>query len=121
MRELIEINCNDCNGFFTVNLNLGLDGDFLIECPNCGRKHPRRVNRGDVKSPWNDRIYKNGEGKRITRKNTSDEGELIQVPLSAYSKESRLKKIESGGFLASKWLKLVGEPALGRDEIGETT
>lgn len=119
MRELIEFNCNDCGGFFTVNLNLGINGDFLIECPNCKRKHPRRIKNGQVKSPLNDRIYMDGVGNRITRSGTENVGELIQVPLSAYSKTSRLKKIESGGFLASKWLKTVQEAVgdcLGREE-----
>lgn len=115
MRELIEFNCNDCGGYFTVNLNLGINGDFLIECPNCGRKHPRRIKNGEVKSPLNDRIYMDGVGNRITRSNTENVGELIQVPKSAYSKESRLKKIESPGFLALKWLRIL-EPSTGRDE-----
>jgi len=115
MRELIEFNCNDCGGFFTVNLNLGINGDFLLECPNCKRRHPRRIKNGQVKSPWNDRVYMDGVGNRITRNNIENTGELIQVPLSAYSKESRLKKIESPGFLASKWLRAIGD-AVGREE-----
>lgn len=111
MRELIEFFCNDCDGFFTVNLNLELDGDFLFVCPSCGREHPRTVKSGELAGDVIERIYNDGVGKRVTRNNREKVGERIIVPKSCYSKKSRLKVIESAnrGFLARAWAQLAGE------------
>jgi hypothetical protein len=104
MRELIEFECNDCNGFFRVNLNLEIEGDFLFVCPQCGREHPRTIRKGEmVGDPW-DRFYPQGEGKRIAR-NNKEKGERIMVPKSAYSKESLLRNVEKGGFLSALWMR----------------
>lgn len=108
-RELIEFFCNDCNGYFTVNLNLEIDGDFLFVCPSCGREHPRTVQKGELSGDILERIYEDGVGKRI-RRNNSSSGERIIVPKSCYSKKSRLKVIEHAnkGFLARAWAELAG-------------
>jgi hypothetical protein len=113
VRELIELFCNDCNGYFHVNLNLSIEGDFRFECPQCGRRHPRTVRAGEVVGDVIERIYKDGVGKRLSRNHGEDRGELIMVPKSAYTKKSILKDIETAngenkeGFLASLWARSV--------------
>jgi predicted metal-binding protein len=109
MRELIEFECNDCNGFFTVNLNLSINGNFLFVCPQCGRQHPRSVEKGQMNGKIIERIYNSGEGKRIRRNSMEGVGDRIIVPKSAYRKVSKLKEIEEarGGFLAQAWANLT--------------
>jgi len=124
MRELIEIHCNDCDGFFTVNLNLEIEGDFLFVCPECSRAHPRSVKKGELvdlaavdmaestaRSMWKKRVYSNGEGERATRNYKEGVGERIKVPKSCYSKESRLKAIAQAnkGFFARAWASIVSK------------
>jgi hypothetical protein len=111
MRELIEFECNDCRGFFFVNLNLWLEGDFRFVCPQCGREHPRTVKDGQLKGDPIERLYADGVGKRAFRNNREGYGERIIVPKSAYSKKSRLKAMEqaNGGFLAQCWRNLAGQ------------
>jgi hypothetical protein len=109
-RELIEFHCNDCNGYFTVNLNLEIEGDFLFVCPNCGHEHPRTVKKGEMVGDVIERMYHNGEGKRAVRNFNPHAKERILVPKACYSKESRLKVIEPAnrGFLAQAWARLAG-------------
>jgi len=109
-RELIEIHCNDCNGYFMVNLNLEIEGDYVLVCPNCGHEHPRTIKKGEMVGEVIERMYHTGEGKRITR-TYRNSAERILVPKSCYSKESRLKEIGQAnrGFLAQAWARLAGE------------
>jgi len=110
MRELIEFYCNDCDGYFRVNLNLEIDGDFLFVCPQCGREHPRTVTKGDLamRTDVDARIYEGGEGARI-RRGGREGAEKIMVPKSCYSKKSQLKAIEHAnqGFFARAWSRLA--------------
>jgi hypothetical protein len=109
MRELIEFFCNDCLGFFHVNLNLRVEGDFLFVCPKCKREHPRTVRAGEVVGDVIERIYNDGVGKRISRNNREKCAERIIVPESAYTKKSILRDLEGDkcGFLAGLWARAV--------------
>lgn len=109
-RELIEMHCNDCNGYFTVNLNMEIEGDYVLVCPNCGHEHPRTIKKGEMVGDILERMYHTGEGKRVSRNNRSASAERIIVPKSAYSKQSRFKSIQDAdrGFLAKAWSRLAG-------------
>lgn len=111
MRELIEFYCNDCDGWFRVNLNLEIDGDFLFVCPECAREHPRTVAKGELtmKTKIDSRILSGGEGGRVRRGGNGKE--RILVPKSSYSKKSQLKAIEHAnkGFFAQAWAKLAAK------------
>ena len=105
MRELVEFHCNDCDGYFRVNLNLAVEGDFLVVCPKCGREHPRSIKAGKVVGDVIERIYRDGVGGRMARNSKEGVGDRIIVPMSAYSKESMLERMERGGFMAQLWLQ----------------
>lgn len=79
MRETIEFECNDCHKYFFVRLNLAIEQDVLIACPNpkCGRKHPRTIKKGELTGEAIERLYKDGVGKRASRNNMENEGEVI--------------------------------------------
>jgi len=97
-REVIEFECNDCHGFFPLNLHLGLDGDFMVECPNCHRMHPRRIEKGELvgMSSVEALMYRDGVGKRISRNNKENAKlDVITVPKSTYTKESRFAKMKT--------------------------
>jgi predicted Zn finger-like uncharacterized protein len=117
-REMIEFECNDCQGFFRINLNLGVDGDFVVECPKCKRQHPRSIKKGEVVAATVEaRIYRDGEGKRIKRNGKENmKLDVISVPMSAYSKESCLAKIKTasdGDFAKQSWFDRVAKKITG--------
>jgi len=66
-----EFFCNDCSGYFRVKLNMALNCSVEMTCPECGRKHPRRIEKGI--------IYEGGGGTAR---------EEIRPPKSAYSKKA---------------------------------
>jgi DNA-directed RNA polymerase subunit RPC12/RpoP len=43
-----EIYCHECERYFTVELDLDLDGNHEIKCPNCGHTHYRVIEKGRV-------------------------------------------------------------------------
>jgi len=65
-----EFYCNDCCGYFRVKLNMAINCSVEMTCPECGRKHPRRIEKG--------RIYEGGGGASK---------EEIRPPKSSYSKK----------------------------------
>lgn len=111
-RETIEFECNDCGKYFCVRLNLALEKDVLIQCPNakCNRQHPRTIEKGELTGDAIERLYKDGVGRRAKRNLKEGKGEVIIGLACTLSDTSRLDKIKEtnakkGGFLAGSWLR----------------
>jgi hypothetical protein len=95
MRETVEFHCNDCSGYFLVNLNVGWTGMFLFVCPECGREHPRTITKGVMDSTqYGVRAMKDKKVPvsvtRDTYAEKDERRERIVVMKSAYSKTPRL-------------------------------
>lgn len=43
-----EFYCNDCDGYIDVKINISINQDVLVKCPNCGREHPRTIKNGVI-------------------------------------------------------------------------
>ena len=43
-----EFICTECHKYFDVKLNMSLDGNYRIHCPNCGHIHYRKVFKGEI-------------------------------------------------------------------------
>ncbi len=43
-----ELYCHACNGYVQFELDLALDGNHVLECPNCGHEHCRVVKNGVI-------------------------------------------------------------------------
>ena len=43
-----EFMCTECSKYFDVKLNISLDGNYRIHCPNCGHVHYRMVVKGII-------------------------------------------------------------------------
>jgi hypothetical protein len=113
-KRLFEFYCNDCNGWILVNLNEDLRGEFTILCPECGRKHPRRIENGEMMMPQGYEIRTPPGvkvGMSIVRNNKEQNNDDVIVPMkSAYSKTSRLDRVQNqrtGGLVGTVelWLQ----------------
>lgn len=97
-RQFTEFYCNDCDGWILLNLNTNLSGDFMVQCPNCGRKHPRTFENkgGNIEFRQDTTEYKiRGDRKLVAIRNFKEgDGKLeVIIPMkSAYSKKSRIDK-----------------------------
>lgn len=48
MIERQELYCHGCGKYVQFNLDLELDGNHVLECPNCGHEHCRVVKNGKI-------------------------------------------------------------------------
>jgi len=43
-----EFYCTECHKYFDIKLNMSLDGNYRIHCPNCNHVHYRKVTKGVI-------------------------------------------------------------------------
>jgi len=79
MRVWQEFYCNDCDGYIRIKLNMSLNFEIEVVCPECGRKHPRVIKDGQIFE----------KGSRF-----AEYREEICPPKSAYHKEPWTKKMQ---------------------------
>lgn len=48
MKEKQELHCHSCGLYVRFDLDLSVDGNYVLECPNCGHKHYRCVKNGII-------------------------------------------------------------------------
>lgn len=48
MREAQELFCHECERYVRFTLDLSINGNYVLECPNCGHKHYRVVQDGKI-------------------------------------------------------------------------
>ena len=97
-----EFHCNDCDGYIMVPLHMELNNyKIVVVCPNCGREHPRTINKGKIVDDYH--------GGRNCDK--------IRPTKAAYSKEARhktsKKNMRNGNVIADEminqsWLERFG-------------
>lgn len=46
--EKQEIYCHSCGKYVQFNIDISLNGNHVLECPNCGHEHCRVVNDGKI-------------------------------------------------------------------------
>lgn len=46
--EKQELWCHGCGNYVQFELDMGLDGNHVLECPNCGHEHCRVVRNGRI-------------------------------------------------------------------------
>jgi len=110
-RRIFEFYCNDCDGWILVNLNEGLRGQVIVQCPNCGRRHPRTLEgSGEMTMPTFE-VKVAGKSKVKFVRGGMDNTDEVIVPMpSAYSKKSRLDVVQhkkTGGLVGTVelWLQ----------------
>lgn len=74
-----EFYCGECQGYFRFRLNIILNYEVEVVCPNCQHKHRRCIENGI--------IYEKGRFKTNIK-------EEICPPKSSYSKEPLTRKME---------------------------
>ena len=58
MIERQELYCHNCNKYVQFNLDLSLNGNHILNCPNCGHEHCRVVRNGKITGDrWDSRNF----------------------------------------------------------------
>ena len=47
-RKVVEFNCYICAHYLYPRMNMELDGNYVVHCPNCGHKHYRTIKGGYI-------------------------------------------------------------------------
>lgn len=47
-RRVVEFNCYECSHYLYPRMNMELDGNYVVNCPNCGHKHYRTIKDGYI-------------------------------------------------------------------------
>ena len=69
MKEKQELHCHNCNRYVQFDMDMELNGNHVLECPNCGHEHCRVVKDGVITGDrWDSR---NGDGYTVTNTSTS--------------------------------------------------
>jgi len=48
MKERQELWCHECQRYVQFDIDISLNGNHVIKCPNCGHEHCRVVNNGRI-------------------------------------------------------------------------
>jgi len=43
-----DMYCTNCSKNFVAELDFGIDGDHVVECPHCDHEHCRTITNGEV-------------------------------------------------------------------------
>jgi len=55
MTERQELHCHECDKYVQFNVDISLNGNHVLHCPNCGHEHCRVVLNGRITSDRWDR------------------------------------------------------------------
>jgi hypothetical protein len=65
-KEMQELHCHACNGYVRFPIDLSMDGNYELACPNCGHIHCRVVKKGII----TDERFDSRNGPTIVISNT---------------------------------------------------
>ncbi len=69
MKQRQEIRCHACRRWVQFQIDLELEGNHVLNCPNCGHEHCRVVKKGEITDiRWDQR---NGPTVQITNVSVS--------------------------------------------------
>ena len=61
--ERQELYCHECERYVQFNIDMSLNGNHVLNCPNCGHEHCRVVSNGKITDDrWDQR---NGNAQRV--------------------------------------------------------
>ena len=94
MRERQEIHCHACGRYVQFDIDIDLDGNHMLECPNCGHEHCRVVKNGVITGErWDSRTG-------VTIMATSVTSSTLSYELTFFTATTT-----SSAFTAGSWLQ----------------
>ena len=108
MTERQELHCHACQKYVQFDLDLELNGNHVLECPNCSHEHCRVVENGQITGDrWDQR---NGavpvSTSSMTWTTTSSWATYTSGTPTTYSTSAATSNTDSSGqvFLYQSWM-----------------
>jgi len=93
MIERQELHCHACGRYVQFDVDLSMNGNHVLECPNCGHEHCRVVEDGVITGiRWG---HRNGPTIHVSR------GSTASTTVSIYTSASTSRT--SGAFMYQAW------------------
>lgn len=90
-----DMNCTECGKHFIAQLDFGLDGNHIVECPHCGHEHCRVIEAGVVtEERWSSRHQRRDVDKRCVWK--SDSQPVVTSSTAAFIRNAWLNRVDAG-------------------------
>ena len=95
MRQKVEFYCMSCSKYFNINLNMSLNGNHRVHCPNCGHIHYRKIENGVITE---DRFNDNQDDPIV------DDLRPMKASCRDYQEETREENLPTEkGFMTRLW------------------
>lgn len=93
MVEKQELYCHACQNYVQFDLDLSVDGNYRLDCPNCGHDHYRVVKKGKITDV------------RYARFKSQQDQQWISVSAATYSAAGTFTTSTASSFyLYSSWM-----------------
>ena len=100
-----EFYCGECSGYFLVRLNINLNHEIEVVCPNCGHEHRRCIVEGQIFEQGRFKVNSK-EKVRPTKASYAKEPLTTKMRLSGSSKRDGSILTEQ---MRSRWLEKAAE------------
>lgn len=88
-----DMECTNCPKSFVATLDMGVNGNHVVECPYCGHEHCRRIEDGKVTGErWDSRLQRVDVDKRCVWK--ADSAPIVTSMASAFIREKWLNRLD---------------------------
>lgn len=88
-----DMNCTNCSKSFIAQLDMGLDGNHIVECPYCGHEHCRVITNGEVTSErWDSREQRVDVDARCVWK--ADSQPIVSSTAAAFIRNAWLNRLD---------------------------
>lgn len=77
-----ELHCHSCSRQFVAELEAGIDGQHVIECPHCGHEHFRVVTDGKITGDRWGQAADNSSSQKIVSARSVWKSNVIQAQTS---------------------------------------
>ena len=102
MNERQELYCHACGRVVIFDIDMGLEGAHVLNCPNCGHEHCRVVRGGRItEERWDQR---NGPRFRVTSVTLSSASTTSGTSYTAYLGNTTATETQGGVLLWQAWL-----------------
>jgi len=98
--ERQELHCHACNRYVQFDLDMSLNGNHVLTCPNCKHEHCRVVNNGRITSNrWDQR-----NGLSTFYISTTTISSSTSSTYDTYISQTTSTTVTAGAYLYDAWI-----------------
>jgi DNA-directed RNA polymerase subunit RPC12/RpoP len=103
-----EFYCGECRGYFVVRLNMSINHEAEIVCPNCGHEHRRSIVDGHILE--NGRYRSESRERVITTKANYSKEPVTEKMRQAHARNGSRRDgvLMTEAFIHEQWMNVVG-------------